>query len=68
MEERPHPRIPLRPVHPRAGQRRQRGLLDLVAQGELHPKVAQVLPLEKAAEAQRLLAESGPFGRILLAL
>jgi NADPH:quinone reductase-like Zn-dependent oxidoreductase len=43
-------------------------LLDLVAQGELHPKVAQVFPLEKASEAQRLLAEGGPFGRVLLAL
>ncbi|SDM97799.1 quinone oxidoreductase family protein [Actinacidiphila guanduensis] len=43
-------------------------LLDLVAQGELHPKVAQVFPLEKAFEAQRLLAEGGPFGRVLLAL
>jgi hypothetical protein len=30
--------------------------------------VAQVFPLEKASEAQRLLAEGGPFGRVLLAL
>ncbi|WBB65538.1 zinc-binding dehydrogenase [Micromonospora sp. WMMD812] len=43
-------------------------LLSLLADGALHPSVAQVFPLAQAADAQRLLAEGRPFGRVLLAM
>jgi len=43
-------------------------LLDLVARKEITPLVDRVFPLEEAAQAQRHLAEGGPFGRVLLAL
>ncbi|MGW4059215.1 quinone oxidoreductase family protein [Amycolatopsis sp. NPDC004747] len=43
-------------------------LLELVARKEITPLVDRVFPLEQAAQAQRHLAEGGPFGRVLLAL
>ncbi|MGW5722539.1 quinone oxidoreductase family protein [Amycolatopsis sp. NPDC003865] len=43
-------------------------LLDLVARKEITPLVDSVFPLEQAAQAQRHLAEGGPFGRVLLAI
>jgi NADPH:quinone reductase-like Zn-dependent oxidoreductase len=45
-----------------------RTLLDLVARKDFAPFVDSSLPLEQAAEAQRHLAEDGPFGRVLLAI
>jgi NADPH:quinone reductase-like Zn-dependent oxidoreductase len=42
-------------------------LLGLVAGTELPPRVARVLPLDEAAEAQRHLVEDQPDGRVLLA-
>lgn len=41
-------------------------LLDLVERRKLVPVIDQVLPLEQAAEAERLLEERGVFGKILL--
>jgi NADPH2:quinone reductase len=43
-------------------------LLELLARKEITPLVDRVFPLEQAAQAQRHLAEGGPFGRVLLAL
>jgi alcohol dehydrogenase len=42
-------------------------LLDLVATGKLDPVIHAVLPLEQAAEAERLLEEREVFGKVLLA-
>jgi NADPH:quinone reductase len=41
-------------------------LLNLLARGELRPVVARTFRLKDAADAQRLLAEGTPFGRVLL--
>ena len=43
-------------------------LLELLARKEIAPLVDRVFPLEQAAQAQRHLAEGGPFGRVLLAI
>jgi NADPH2:quinone reductase len=43
-------------------------LLELLGRKEITPLVDRVFPLEQAAQAQRHLAEGGPFGRVLLAL
>lgn len=43
-------------------------LLELLARKQITPLVDRVFPLEQAAQAQRHLAEDGPFGRVLLAL
>ena len=37
-----------------------------IGQGKLHPIVGQVLPLERAAEAYRLLLERKNFGKVVL--
>lgn len=42
-------------------------LLELVAGKQIAPMVAEVFPLERAAEAQRHVVEDQPFGRVLLA-
>lgn len=44
-----------------------RTVLSLVAQGKLKPVIDRVLPLERAAEAQRIMAERRQFGKIILA-
>jgi len=41
-------------------------LLDLVANGKLNPVIDCILPLEQAAEAERLLEERRVFGKVLL--
>ncbi len=41
-------------------------LVELVAAGRLRPVVGRVLPLSRAAEAQRLLEERQVFGKIVL--
>jgi len=38
------------------------------SQGHLHPVVGHVLPLERAAEAYRLLLERKNFGKVVLAI
>ncbi|MEV6622942.1 zinc-binding dehydrogenase [Amycolatopsis sp. NPDC051106] len=43
-------------------------LLELLGRKEITALVDRVFPLEEAAQAQRHLAEGGPFGRVLLAL
>jgi NADPH:quinone reductase-like Zn-dependent oxidoreductase len=43
-------------------------LLELLGRKEITALVDRVFPLEQAAQAQRHLAEGGPFGRVLLAL
>ncbi len=43
-----------------------RTVLDLVARSRLRPVIAAVLPLEKAAEAQRLMEDRAQFGKIIL--
>lgn len=41
-------------------------LLDLAARKQITPRVAGVLPLEQAGEAQQRVVEDQPFGRVLL--
>jgi NADPH:quinone reductase-like Zn-dependent oxidoreductase len=41
-------------------------ILDHVARGRLHPVVYRTLPLERAAEAHRILEGRGPFGKVVL--
>jgi len=41
-------------------------VLELVAQGRIQPMIGEVLPLESAAEAHRMLAENRNFGRLVL--
>lgn len=41
-------------------------MLDWLAEGKIHPLIAQVLPLAQAAEAHRLLEETQPAGKIVL--
>jgi NADPH:quinone reductase-like Zn-dependent oxidoreductase len=36
------------------------------AQGHLHPVTGHVLPMERAAEAYRLLSEGKNFGKVIL--
>lgn len=43
-------------------------VLALVAQGRLRPVMHQVLPLEQAAEAHKILEASGHFGKIILSM
>ncbi len=43
-----------------------RTLLNLVASGKLNPVIDRILPLEQAAEAERLLDERRVFGKVLL--
>ncbi|GLY44401.1 NADPH:quinone reductase [Amycolatopsis sp. NBRC 101858] len=43
-------------------------LLEMLGRKEIVPLVDRVFPLEQAAQAQRHLAEGGPFGRVLLSL
>jgi D-arabinose 1-dehydrogenase-like Zn-dependent alcohol dehydrogenase len=43
-------------------------VLDLVAAGGIQPVVGQVLPLEEAAQAHRMLSEQSNFGRVVLSL
>jgi NADPH:quinone reductase len=37
-----------------------------IEQGQLHPQVGHVLPMEKAPEAYRLLSERGNYGKVVL--
>lgn len=37
-----------------------------ISQGHLHPVIGHVLPMERAAEAYRLLAEGKNFGKVIL--
>jgi NADPH2:quinone reductase len=37
-----------------------------IAQGHLHPVIGHILPMERAAEAYRLLAEGKNFGKVVL--
>ena len=41
-------------------------IMALVGEGRLRPRIDRVLPLEKAAEAMRALAERSVRGRIVL--
>ncbi|AMR27569.1 hypothetical protein A0257_10990 [Hymenobacter psoromatis] len=41
-------------------------MLHWLSEGQLHPLIAQVLPLAQAAEAHRLLEETRPAGKIVL--
>jgi D-arabinose 1-dehydrogenase-like Zn-dependent alcohol dehydrogenase len=43
-------------------------VLDLVAAGGIQPVVGQVLPLEEAARAHRMLSEQMNFGRVVLSV
>ena len=43
-----------------------RTVLKLVAEGRLRPVIDRVLPLEQAAEAQRLMDERAQFGKLIL--
>ncbi|MGV9361245.1 zinc-binding dehydrogenase [Amycolatopsis sp. NPDC003731] len=58
----------VRPVTPERINAANTRLLELVARKEVTPLVDRVFPLEQAAQAQRHLAEDGPFGRVLLAI
>jgi NADPH:quinone reductase-like Zn-dependent oxidoreductase len=42
-------------------------VMDLVAEGKLRPKIHEVVPLEDASEAHRILEESEQLGRVVLA-
>lgn len=37
-----------------------------IEEGKLHPEIGHVLPMEKAAEAHRLMLERGNYGKIVL--
>lgn len=50
-----------------AGAAEIRELVELVRLGRVRPVVAEVLPLERAADAHRLLAERRAAGRVVLA-
>ena len=39
-----------------------------IDQGKLHPEIGHVLPMEKAAEAHRLMLERGNYGKIVLTI
>ena len=41
-------------------------LLDLVADGTLKPYIGERFPLEKAAEAQKMMEENRQIGKIIL--
>jgi acryloyl-coenzyme A reductase len=41
-------------------------VVELVAQGRIHPKIAKVLPLEAAAEAHALIEGGQMVGRVVL--
>jgi NADPH:quinone reductase-like Zn-dependent oxidoreductase len=41
-------------------------VLDLVASGRIKPIIGQILPLEEASQAHRMLAEQRNFGRLVL--
>ncbi|GAA3523750.1 zinc-binding dehydrogenase [Aeromicrobium panaciterrae] len=44
----------------------RRELFDAVGRGELHPVVHDILPLERAADAHRVIDQGEVFGRIVL--
>jgi NADPH:quinone reductase-like Zn-dependent oxidoreductase len=50
----------------RASHGELREVLDLVAQGRLHPIVGNTLPLEQAPEAHRLLDDRAAYGKVVL--
>lgn len=49
-------------------KRELRQAMHLVEQGSLRPVVHEVFPLERAAHAQRLMEESGHFGKLVLSV
>lgn len=53
-------------VSDRAQRRRLSGLLDSLEAGELHPVVAERIPLSEAARAHRLLEQGGHAGKFVL--
>jgi alcohol dehydrogenase len=42
------------------------GLLDLIAAGKLEPAIDKILPLEEAAEAERILEDREVLGKVLI--
>ncbi|MHC5560712.1 zinc-binding dehydrogenase [Kocuria sp. U4B] len=50
----------------RASHGELRTVLDLVAQGHLHPVVGRTLPLDQAAEAHRILDDRAAYGKVVL--
>jgi NADPH:quinone reductase-like Zn-dependent oxidoreductase len=51
----------------RASEAELRHVIELVGRGELTPVVSEILPLEQAAEAHRLMEDRRQFGKVLLA-
>ena len=43
-----------------------RAMQPWIEQGELHPEVGHVLPMERASEAHRLLLQRANYGKIVL--
>jgi NADPH:quinone reductase-like Zn-dependent oxidoreductase len=41
-------------------------VIDLVARGQIKPRIAHRLPIEQAAEAHSLLAQGSAAGRVVL--
>jgi NADPH2:quinone reductase len=41
-------------------------ILQLLAHGEIHPKIAAVLPLSQAGHAHELVEEGGVSGKVVL--
>lgn len=51
---------------PMGNRRDFRAVLDLLARGELRPRIHATLPLEEVAEAHRLIEEGTVFGKVVL--
>ena len=51
-----------------ANDREFRAMLSAVAAGRLRPRVDQVLPLVKAADAYKRLEQGEQFGKIVLSI
>ena len=51
----------------RASEAELRHVIELVGRGELTPVVSEILPLERAADAHRLMEDRRQFGKVLLA-
>jgi NADPH2:quinone reductase len=52
--------------HPEIMQPAWQRLSQWIAQDRLHPQVGHVLPMDKAADAYRLLSERRNYGKVIL--
>ncbi|PLS87650.1 MAG: NADPH:quinone reductase, partial [Actinobacteria bacterium] len=70
-----HPGLSIREIYqshrqilgaPMGNRRDFRAVLDLLARGELRPRIHAALPLEEVAEAHCLIEEGAVFGKVVL--